>query len=118
MSPRLHDRLFLHQAPSIDILKSTCQRYERMWARQGDHGREGRFSGRLAELGYSVPNDEMSDGSNHFEHVSLAANWDAAGEPYAYVSEVAAMYRNPAIRPNAELLIWYVETAMILATLI
>lgn len=117
MSPRLHDRLFLHQAPSIDILKSTCQRYERMWARQSDHGREGRFSGRLAELGYSVPN-EMSDGSNRFEHVSLAANWDAAGEPYAYDSEVTAMYRNPAIRPNAELLILYVETAMILATLI
>lgn len=103
MSPQLQDRLLMHNFISLDQLKSACQKYERMWARQNDHGKETRFSGRLAELGYNVAENETNHAISNSQHMNESVINNAGTESQDF--EVAAINRRPAQRPNSDLLV-------------
>lgn len=62
MSPRLQDRLLLHNTATVASLKSACKRFEKMWSSQSEHNsRDNRMSGRLAALGFTNDCDPVAN---------------------------------------------------------
>lgn len=102
MSPRLQDRLLMLPIPSLDFLKSTCQRYERMWSRHSNVSTDGRFSGRMAELGFNAPNN-VGEVADSFQHMDIST--DRGVDPVPFEFEVAEINRNAGPRPSPEYVI-------------
>lgn len=103
MSSRLQDRLLLVYTPTVDVLKATCKRFERLWASSTDRTKDHRFHAMVNEIDF--PHDDLMNGRYNggssqmmtmpveddrhrlipFELSALGQNLPVVGQPNEYV---------------------------------
>lgn len=76
MSSRLQDRLLLVPTPTVEILKSTCKKFERLWSSQSERPRDTRFNNRVAEVEWHARGDAIDQCSGGSTQMALPCELD------------------------------------------
>lgn len=103
MSARLQDRLLLTPIASVDVLKSACQKFERMWASQIEHSKSRNFTGHLAELGFDDPFNNVYGSNTAGRSDSQVSEFHTSCGPDSF--NIAEVSRPRLNRPNSDLIV-------------